>query len=127
MLLSLVSLQPTSCKEFRSQGRIIGIVAAPDGGARHWCCFPHASHLHAKMMSFKKNCYTMWVQHRFQSICDLLTNPLLYSKALRKEPHQAGKLGDTDDVFVSDVTYVSLAVKWKGMVFTERKKWDGSL
>lgn len=41
------------------------------------------------------------MQHGFQRVCDLLTDPLLYGKALGKEPHQAGQLGNGDGIFVS--------------------------
>jgi hypothetical protein len=41
-------------------------------------------------MCFKIDGYAVGVQHGFQRICDLLAEPLLYRKALRKEPNQAG-------------------------------------
>jgi hypothetical protein len=90
LLHPLVSLQTTSSKEFRSQGRILGVMAAPDSRAGHGRCFPYPSHFHAEMMSFKKNGHTVWVQHGFQGVRDLLTDPFLYGKALRKKPYQAG-------------------------------------
>src|SRR5574341_84381 len=102
-------------------------MAAPDSGAGHRRCFAYSSHFHTEMMSLKKNGYAMGVKHGFQCIRNLLTDPLLYRKALGKEPHEAGQLGDADDVLMSNVTNISLAVKWKGVVFTKRKKGDGSL
>src|SRR5258705_8745791 len=101
-------------------------MAAPDCRAGHGCRFPYPAHFHAEMMSFKKNGHTVWVQHDLQGVRDLLADPLLDGKALRKEPYQAFQLGDADDVFVSDVTHIRLAVKGKGVMFTERKEGDGS-
>jgi len=62
-------------------------MTSPYGGARHWRCFPHSSHFDTEMMGFKKNGYAMGMQHGFQSICNLVANPLLYRKTLRKEPY----------------------------------------
>lgn len=79
------------------------------------------------MMSFKINSHTMWMQHGLQGIGDLLADPLLHGEALRKEPHQAGQLGNTDDVFVCNIAYIRPAMERKGMVFTQCKERDGTL
>src|SRR5689334_11725983 len=102
-------------------------MAAPDRRAGHGRRFPYASHFHAEMMRFEKNGHTVRVQHGFQGVRDLLAYSFLYGKALRKEPHQAGQLGDPDDVLVSDIPHIRLAIKWQGMVFTQSKKRDGAL
>ena len=59
-------------------------MAAPDRSAGDGCGFPHAAHLHAKMMGFKKNRNTVRVQYGFQCVCNLLANALLHGKRLEK-------------------------------------------
>src|SRR5512147_2587997 len=79
------------------------------------------------MMSLEEYRHPVRVQHSFQCVRNLLTDPLLDGKALGEETDHAGQLGDADDVFVSNVPYISVAVKRKGMMFAERVEGNGSL
>jgi hypothetical protein len=54
-----------------------------------------------------------------------VADSFLYCETLRKEPYEAGELRNTNDVLVSNVTDIGLAIKGKGMVFTKCKKRDG--
>src|SRR5215216_4302473 len=101
--LSLVSLETAGSKEFRPQRWIFGVMAPPDCGARHRRGFAHPAHFHAEMVSLQKNGNAVGMQHRFERVCDLLADPLLDRKALRKKPHQASELGNPDDIFVRNV------------------------
>jgi len=67
------------------------------------------------------------MQHGFQSIRNLMADPFLYSKAFGEKPYHPGKLGNSDDVFMSNVTNVRHAVEGKGMVFTQGIKRNRSL
>src|SRR5689334_25242 len=101
-------------------------MTTPDGCARDGSRFAYAAHFHAHMMRFQINSDTMWMQHGFQRIRDLLTDPLLNRKAFRKESHETRQLGDANDVFMSDVSDIGFSIKRKGMMFTQRKKWNRS-
>lgn len=124
--LSLISLQSAGSKELRSQGGIIGKVAAPDSSAGYGRCFPHSAHFHAEMMRFEEDGYTMRMEHGFQSVRNLLTDAFLYGETLGKESHQAGQLGNADDIFMGNVAHIRLAVKRKRMMLTKRKEGDRS-
>ena len=65
--------------------------------------------------------------HRLQGIGNLLPDALLYGKALGKQAHEPGELGDTDDVLMRDVAHVGMSVKRERMVLTERKEVDRPL
>ena len=56
---------------------------------------------------------------------DLFANPLLDGEPPSEEPHEAGQLGDADDVLVGDVADVRVAEERKGMVLAERIKGNG--
>src|SRR5512141_2264746 len=101
-------------------------MSAPDGCARERSCFAYAAHFHAQMMRFQENRHTMWMQHRFQCVCNLLTDSLLHRKSFCKEAHQTGQLGNSDNVLMRNVAHISPAVKRKSMVLTQREKRDGS-
>ncbi len=84
-------------------------MAAPDGGAGDRRCLAYAAHLHAQVVGFQVDGHAVGVQHGLQRIGDLLPDPLLDREAPRKEPHQAGQLGNADDVLVGDVTDIGRA------------------
>ena len=69
----------------------------------------------------------MRVQHGLQCIRDLLADPFLYGKTPGEQPHQAGELGNANDVLVSDVTNISRAIEWKRVVFAQSKEADRAL
>ena len=75
-------------------------------------------------MSFKINGHTVRVQHCFQCIRNLLTDPLLHGEAFGEDPNQAGQFGNADDVLMGYVSYIGLPEERQGMVFAKRKKWD---
>ena len=54
-----------------------------------------------------------------------MANPFLDCKTFRKEPHQAGELGNTNDVFVSNITNIGYVIKGKSMVLAKRKNGMG--
>src|SRR5215211_3505728 len=124
--LPFIALQATGGKEFGSQGWIFSVMTAPDRCAGRWRGLAHPAHLHAEMVRFQKNSDPVRMQHGLQRVGDLLADPLLYGEALRKEPHQAGQLRDADDIFMSDIAHIRLAVKGESMVFTQSKERDRS-
>src|SRR5262249_11450627 len=78
------------------------------------------------MMRFQKNRDTVWMQHSFQRICNLLTNPFLHGKALGKEAYEAGQFGNANDVFVRDITNICHTIKREGMMLAKRKEGNGT-
>jgi hypothetical protein len=80
--LFLVSLQSTGREEFRAQGCILSVMAAPHRGTRLWRGLSHPTHFHAEVIGFQEHSHSMRVQHRFESIRDLMTDPFLYGKTL---------------------------------------------
>jgi hypothetical protein len=62
--------------------------------------------------------YAMRLEHRCQGLRDLLADPLLDREALGEQAHEAGKLGDANDVLVSNISHVGVTVKWERMVLT---------
>lgn len=80
-----ISLQSAGGEKFRSQCRILGVEAAPDGRARHRRDFAHTAHFHTQMMRFKIYSHTVGMKHGFQSISELLTDPFLHRKALGED------------------------------------------
>src|SRR6266566_9186502 len=120
-------MHPTHCQELRPQVRITVVGTPPECGARQWRDLAHAPHLSAEVMGFEIDSDSMRLEHRVQRIGDLLPDALLYGKALGKQAHEPGELGNTNDVLMRDVAQVGMPVKRERMMLTERKKVDGSL
>src|SRR5436305_5057959 len=99
----------------------------PERGAGEWRDLAYPTHLCAEVMGFEIDGNSVRLEHRFQGIGDLLPDALLHRKALRKQAHEAGKLGNADDMLMRDVAYVGMPMKGQRVVFTEAKKVDRSL
>src|SRR5688572_1622191 len=74
-------LKPAGRKKFGAQRRVTGVVAPPDGGARHGRRFPYTAHLHTKMVGFNIHSHPVGMQHCLQRIRNLLADAFLYGKA----------------------------------------------
>lgn len=80
----------TGCSEkLGTQGRIACVIAAPYSRTRQRCDFTHAPHLHAEMMRFQVDTNGVRLQHHFERIRNLLSNPFLHRKTFCVEPHEA--------------------------------------
>ena len=75
-------------------------------------------------MSVQVHRYTMRLEHCVKSICNLLPQPFLHSKALCKQSHKPGELGNADDMLVRDISDRGMPVKGQSVVLTEREKRD---
>ena len=120
-------MHPTYRQEFRPQVRIAVVGTPPERGARQRHDLAYAPHLCAEVMGFEVDGDPVRLEHRLQGIGDLLPDALLYSKALGKQAHEPGELGDTDDVLMCNVAHVGMSVKRQRMVLTERKEVDRPL
>src|SRR6266487_855185 len=120
-------MHPTHRQEFRPQVRIAIVGTPPECGTCQWRHLAHAAHLRAEVMGFEVDGNSMRLEHRLQGIDDLLPDAFLYSKALGKQAHEPGELGDADDVLMCDIAHVGMTMKRQRMVLTERKKVDRSL
>ncbi len=67
------------------------------------------------------------LQHAHELIRDLHSDALLNSEAPREHPHQAGQLGDADDLFVRDVGDEGVAVERQRVVLAKRVELDWPL
>jgi len=72
------------------------------------------------MLRFQYDRHTMRFEHFLKGVSHLLTDPFLHRKAACEQPQQAGQFGQSDDVFVGNVTNVSFSIKGKNMVFAKR-------
>src|SRR5258708_22734965 len=98
-------MHPTYRQEFRPQVRIAVVGTPPERGPRQRHDLAYAPHLRAEVMGFEVDGNPVRLEHRLQSIGDLLPDALLYSKALGKQAHEPGELGETDDVLMADTTH----------------------
>ena len=69
----------------------------------------------------------VWLEHRGERIGDLLPDAFLHCKAPGEQPHEAGELGNADDVLVCDVSDIRLPVKGQRVVLTDPDKGDRPL
>src|SRR5437764_1443892 len=79
------------------------------------------------MMSLQIDSNTVRLKHGFQSIGDLLSDALLHSKTHGKQSYQACELGNTNNMLVSNVSHISMAVKRQGVVLTKSVKLNRPL
>src|SRR5260221_9149300 len=117
-------MRPTHRQEFRPQVRIAVVGTPPERGARQRHDLAYAPHLRAEVMGFEVDGDPVRLQHRLQGIGDLLPDALLYSKALGKQAHEPGELGDTDDVLMRDVAHEGKSENRHRIVLTKRKEVD---
>jgi len=58
----------------------------------------------------------MWVEHVFESVCYLLTDPFLDGEPFGEQVHEPCQLGDADDILVCDVADVGIAEEGESMM-----------
>jgi len=71
------------------------------------------------LMGFEIDGNSVRLEHRFQGIGDLLPDVFLHRKALREQAHEAGELGNADDMLMRDVAYVGMPMKGQRVVFDD--------
>src|SRR5260370_8019339 len=100
------------------------VVSPPEGGPRRRLGFADAAHLGPEMNRLEVHGDAMGLQDAREGPRDLATTRVLDGEPPGEEAHQAGELGDADDVLVGDVAEVGVAEKRKGVVLAERVKGD---
>ncbi len=91
-----------------TQGGVVVVIAAPEGGTRDRSNRSHAAHFRAEMMRFQIDGDSVRLEHRLQGVGDLLTDAFLHRNALGKQAHQSRQLGNADDVLVRYVAHVGM-------------------
>src|SRR5437763_10659389 len=117
----------TYIEELGPQGRIALVLTPPESGASERRNFADAAHLGTEVMGLEIDGDAVRREHRFQGIGDLLADAFLDGKALGKQAHEPGELGNANDVLVRDVSDVGMPMKRERVVLTQTKKVDGSL
>lgn len=118
---------PALGEELGPQGGVVGVAAAPHGGARQRLAFAYAAHLHAHVVGLDVDGDAVRVDALLQEIGDLDADALLHTEATAEEVHQARELGEADDVALGDVAYVDIAVEGQHVVFAQRMEGDRPL
>ena len=62
-----------------------------------------------------------------EPVRDLLGHPLLHGEAARVEPHEAGELGDAEDLVAGDIADVGAPVEGQRVMLAQRVEADGAL
>src|SRR5437899_8816010 len=110
-----------------AQLRILLVVAAPVRRPRPRVALAHASHLRAEVHCVEVHSDAVGLQHTHKLVRDLNPDALLNREAPREHPHQAGELGDADDLLVRDVADEGVTVERQRVVLAKRVEVDGPL
>src|SRR5712691_3984661 len=78
------------------------VVSPPEGDSRRRLGFADAAHLGAEMNRLEVDGDAMGLQDAGEGLRNLSTHALLDGEPPGEETHQAGELGDADDVLVGD-------------------------
>src|SRR2546426_8667119 len=113
-------------KKLGAKLRILLVVAAPVGRPRPRVTLAHASHLGAEVHCVEVHSDAVGLQHTHELVRDLNSDALLDGEAPREYAHQAGELGDADDLFVRDVADEGVAVEGQRVVLAQGVELDGA-
>src|SRR2546425_7799209 len=110
-----------------AQLRILLVLHAHVRRPRPRVALALASHLRAEVHCVEVHSDAVGLQHTHKLVRDLNSDALLNGEAPREYAHQAGELGDADDLLVRDVADEGVAVERQRVVLAKRVELDRPL